>query len=444
MMSAIGRLASLLAHSLAVAGFYAHSRVAFRVKVNGMSNFKRRPSTIIVTNHKRDADGGLLGSTLCSGRGLFTTNLTLHYVSRDDLFRVGFLSKYVLSSAPGIVRRPLRYVSVGGLMRLLRVKPIAYLSERTVGDTLVDIGERMAQWSLDRVLTNHFLQHVREWAAVTEREGKRRLMTIRDSFRWPLWRALQRVWDPRFYHVEAFAELKATLRADIRQQIAMLASLLREGQSLFITPEGMLSKSGALGRIRYGLCQVIRDSGVKVRLLPVFVTYDWMTTRRTTAFVEVGAEVEGAERMSPKELNALVRERLRALGTITMGNLACAYILRCHGLSVSQVGLDELRERLFSLANDLARKGFRVDKRLRDRSDFDRCFEGFLGFCKKKGVVQVSSVPESSFDFAQDKPSAGRFALVASWLPDRSLSYGQKEFEEIAPQYAFEAEPQPA
>jgi len=408
---------------MATAAFFVYSRLAYRVRVHGLENFTRRPATVILINHKRDADGGVISTALCTGKGLLTTNLHINYAVRDDAFRRGFLAKYVLARAPDAVRRPLRYVNVGPVIKVFRCRPITYLPQRTVGDTLLDLKEVGGCQRLDEVLKADFMARLN---GVCDRNGR---ATVADGFRWPLWRYLQDFWSPHFYQRPAFEELVTILRGKTQKQMAMLSGLLQKGQTLFVAPEGEVASSGAMGRVHYGVHKIMCDSGVNARLLPVFVTYDFMTRGRTTAFIEVGREVDDVARLGTRQFVALVSERLKSLGTITMGNLACAYLSAASGRTGESVPLEEFRNGLFALAGDLAQKGHPIDPRLLRRKSFERRFAAFVSFFRERGLATVKG--RSSTE------GGGRPLLVLSGESHPALVYGRQEFEDIAPEFSL-------
>lgn len=422
-MARIIRLLSAATHTVATAAFFVYSRLAFRVKVEGLENFTRRPATVILINHKRDADGGVISTALCTGKGLLTTNLRINYAVRDDAFRRGFLAKYVMAGAPDWLRRPLRYVNVGPIIKLFRCHPVLFLPQRTVGDTLVDLKEAKSCRALEEVLRPDFLARLNGGYV---RNGR---SAASDVFRWPLWRSLQDLWSPRFYQRPALEELAGTLKAKLQQHMNALSGLLRQGETLFIAPEGEVSGSGSMGKLHYGTHKIMCHAGVETRLLPVFVTYDFMTTGRTTAFIGVGKEIEGVASLHARDFASLVSERLRSLGTITLGNLACAFLSRANGQAEGSMPLEELRNRLFALAGDLAGHGRCIDPRLLRRKSFERRFAAFVSFCRQKGLVAVKVGP--------DARAAGKPRQFLSWAPHPTLNYGSQEFEDFAPEYSF-------
>ena len=75
-----------------VALFYAAPRFLYHVEVYGAQNFRHRPSTMIVANHKRDLDSVILPPTL-----LFNgvrPKRPLYFAGREDMFWRGFLASF--------------------------------------------------------------------------------------------------------------------------------------------------------------------------------------------------------------------------------------------------------------------------------------------------------------------------------------------------------------
>src|SRR5699024_8120414 len=67
----------------------------FPCSVTGLEHYSATPATIVVSNHRRDADGPLLGAVLLRRQGLRLQPPLPHFVAREDLFEKGFLAHYL-------------------------------------------------------------------------------------------------------------------------------------------------------------------------------------------------------------------------------------------------------------------------------------------------------------------------------------------------------------
>lgn len=80
--------------TLIASAFHIGVRFSCDVEINGLNNYTGVPSTLIVSNHKRDLDILVIGPAL-HFRNRFPPPLTRPYfAARDDEFAPGFLATY--------------------------------------------------------------------------------------------------------------------------------------------------------------------------------------------------------------------------------------------------------------------------------------------------------------------------------------------------------------
>ncbi|MBV8086314.1 MAG: 1-acyl-sn-glycerol-3-phosphate acyltransferase, partial [Chloroflexi bacterium] len=99
-------------------------------------------------------------------------------------------------------------------------------------------------------------------------------------------------------------------RARVQAQLAEFARVLDRGHDLYWAPEGGLGLDGHLEPFRAGLHRVVEASHASLRILPVAIMYDFMTSRRTRCLIRIGPEFEVERSWPRRDLDDYVRRAL--------------------------------------------------------------------------------------------------------------------------------------
>src|SRR6185312_8032141 len=114
----------------------------------------------------------------------------------------------------------------------------------------------------------------------------------------------------------------------IKQQLADLSAWLQAGGSLLGSPEGQLSPDGKLKPINSALHRILRDTPPDTRIIPIYLTYDYMTTRRRIfIFIDIAPAIEDATTLAPEVLNAQLRRAWLCSARFTCTQLASGFIM---------------------------------------------------------------------------------------------------------------------
>src|SRR5699024_6827837 len=106
--------------------------------VSDISHYTAGPGTLVVSNHRRDVDGPMLGSVLLRRhRGRLIAPFP-HFVAREDLFGKGFLAHY-LRGLPGVLRLLLARINLSPILLGCGTGPITRTHERSVAEALQDV-----------------------------------------------------------------------------------------------------------------------------------------------------------------------------------------------------------------------------------------------------------------------------------------------------------------
>ncbi|GEM_PF-845877 len=292
------------------------------------------PATLLLCGHKRDWDPLLCAPRLYYQRGWWRPDSRrMAFVGREDMFLRGFMAEIVDSwEWPRWAMRLLDLTNLTPIVRPLRAYPIARALEYSLRSLLFDVYQQQGNLPLQEVLSEEMLDHLDRWATETASRQRRfkprpsRQLHVKDILTWdyrePLMQNLRR----RFLVPEQYAWYQARQRAKIEAQLQALGAVLRRGDTLWIAPEGMITPDGAQHRVRGGIAALLALAPPKTRVLPVNITYDFMTTGRMRACLSVGAPLEGLADLPRAELSARVLHALARQIVVTMTLLGSRFL----------------------------------------------------------------------------------------------------------------------
>lgn len=296
----------------------------------------------------------------------------------------GFLHWY--SHPPWPIDRWVWSINLTGIMRAFSAYPMRRIPERLVIEILREVYAREGNIELSHVLNTQWIERFR----TRSRNNSAANFTLAQALGWRYRALLERKESLLMLNRAYLKKYKAIHTEAIEAQLDLFARILDRGGILMMMPEGTLSPDGSLSRIREGLHRIVSTSQADMRLLPVNITYDFMTPGRMTVFLNIGQETKGIRDLSKVALDSLTRNKILELHTITLGNLASRQLLekaRENGVLDSS----ELASHLFQEAQGHASRGFRVDERLLREHSFNRRFQELIDYCVKRGILSPGS-----------------------------------------------------
>jgi 1-acyl-sn-glycerol-3-phosphate acyltransferase len=387
-------------------------RYGVHLKVHGRENVPRADPVLVVANHRRDSDGPILGYVL--GRGKWE-NLPF-FVAREDLFRRGFLRDY--GERPTLVRELLGPINVGSVVWAAGARPMRRIPERSVGEVLVDVSEQLGDRPLDAVLRRSLVQRFVECSRSNKIPSVRQVLAVRYRTLLRERRGLYKLTLP------CLRKLKAHHRTIIRHQLQQLTELLDRGVMLVLTPEGTVSASGECGRPRGALHALINGPQRAPAVLPVGITYDFMTSGRNTVFVNIGQPRRDLRGLSRAQTDQEVVEAICSKSTVTASQLISKLIFlrRLTGQPLSESTAVEF---IASEAKRCAGHGMCVDPRLLDEVGMRRRVGECLRYCVRFGILQ-----RVGRDYYQIVTPRNR--APARWSdPQGAIDYLNNEFDAL-------------
>jgi hypothetical protein len=294
-------------------------RRLYPCSVSGLEHYTATPATLAVSNHRRDNDGPLLASVLLHRQnGLIVAPLP-YFAAREDLFEKGFLAHY-LPRCPASLRPLLKAINLSPC--LVGAYPLQRTHERSVAKALQDVISYLGDMPVADVLRPQSLADL-----AAELMFDPQSATIKQLLRnheHMLWR---KRYGYRHLQVAVFGRLKPHLRDLIDHQIEHFTRLLECGQVLILEPEGQLSLDGALRRPRAALHELINRPNRPVRVLPISVTYDTLTTAHPRIFIDIQPELAGLERLSRRVLDDRVTASIWSGCRVTGSQLVAGFLL---------------------------------------------------------------------------------------------------------------------
>ena len=374
-----------------------------------------RPA-LLVTNHRRDSDGPLVGSLLLHREGLRFRGPLPHFVAREDLFHRGFLRRY-LTSWPGWARELLAPIGPGRLLRGLNVHPMRRFPEQTLGEVLADVRAECGDLPLTEVLRPGWVERFR--ALGPGAEGPLRVGEALGRRYRPL---LDTPFGLRRLTLHGFRRIKPRQRRVVEGQVGEVVARLNDGSPVHLVPEGGVSPHGGRTRVREALHRFLAVSDPRTAVLPLGISHDDLTTGRPRAFLAVGEELSELEGVERREREERVIRAIRARTTVTVSQIAAARILEL-GSAGSPVTPDGLEAHVRSEAERLGARGAPLDPLLTDPGARPARVTAFLRFGERHGLLR----PEAD----GYRILAGRLAKPDPWRPEGRVPYAANEYAEL-------------
>lgn len=358
-------------------------RCLYPIDVCGREHFSQAPSTLIVSNHRRDSDGPILASVLLQRRGLRVQGIRPYFVAREDLFRRGFLRDYLRYWPAPLRALLLSRLSLRGLLEGMHALPMRRIPERSLGEVLEDVLAIFGDLPLHEVLKPVWLDRVARTAAglrndpkrISDVLGRRDIALLRQQHGFS---KLNRL---------CFHKLVPYERGVIDSYLARFVRLLEGGATLILEPEGAVSFDGRLNRLRGALHSLLNRPRVSPRVLPVGITYDSVTAGRQRVFVNIGPEMPDLKGLGRAETDARVATAIRRCMTVTCSQLASDYLCSVHRKGSRVVARPALDAYLAERTRRFAQSGTAVDARLLTRPLRSKRLDSYLACCIRRGIL---------------------------------------------------------
>lgn len=365
----------LIRRFLAV-GFPIAQHLLFDLQVDGLANFTNSPGTLIVANHKTDFDIVHLGPTIYWSHRGHGPGGRIAFVAAERMFLPGYLSDYILHR-PQWLRHLIYPANLSAVLKAIRAYPIGYLRVRKLKAHLRTVLETEGDLPLSEVLALP-VEEVIPSAAPT--------MPISRVLRFRYSRALDQEWGFSVLAPAIRKKLRARHVQEIIAALARFAAVLDAGDSLYLAPEGGLETDGKFEEAKAGLIRLVELARDPI-ILPVNLTYDFMTTGKVRTFLTIGKELRGVKEWSRQHLEQEIINTISRLGTVTFSQLAAAGMRKLTAAD-EIVHANELKQAIIHRALHLYHAGYRVDTRILAPNEFARRWRRFIAYCTRHKLIE--------------------------------------------------------
>ena len=269
-----------------------YHRIAFRIRMWGRLPVRRGP-TIVVANHQHEIESPVVVADLA------ITSLSWRYpiftASSRRMFEPGFFAERI----PWLTI--FRTVNLGGLFASIGMQPIENeLSQRPFG-SIAFFFSRDRDPGVREIFTEKTLERIPP--------DVRTLRDILAAKHFSFARSYVRMNEIREPHR---TEIMRAMRGEIERDIEHFENLVRDGATVFLTPEGFYTGDGRMQRLR----------GILSRLAPLAATwlaaisYDPYDERRLTMLYRVLPAPDGVA----------IDLQLKGSRPVTTSALVCTYL----------------------------------------------------------------------------------------------------------------------
>lgn len=382
-MKLVSKGTSTLCRVIIAAVFWLAIRLRMSVTIRGVELDKGLPRTYIGMMHRRDIDPLLLVPALLFRHGWRGPARDLSFALRGDGFSRGFLARVL--KRPAWLARLLRPLALGALLRWLGAYPTDGLL-RPAEEWLREARQTAGHVTADTVLAPAFLDR---FARLIHRPVEQvRGQDLEHLLSWDKAKALRAFCGPEILRGPERRPVERRMIARIHAQIADLVDYLWHDGSLLGAPEGQLSPDGHVGALHSGFQRIVRAAPPDLRILPVSLSYDFMTRGRTRAFVTFAPALLHAPKRPIDELADELRRSWLLHMSFTCTQLASGFVWERRAAACPEFTLAELASAIHRQARELADAGRAVDPLLLRLSSATRRARSYLAYAERHGLVR--------------------------------------------------------
>lgn len=391
-------------------------RRCFPCAITGLEHYSATPATLVVSNHRRDADGPLLGAAVLRRRGLHLYPPLPHFVAREDLFEKGFLAHY-WRHGPAPLRAVLTRVNLRRFLLRCGAHPLQRTHEQSVAAVLQVVLLTAGDMPVAQAIRPSRLPALA--SAIGFDATTARISDLVRGHDDRLWR---RRHGYRHLRLAMFRRIRPRLHANIKRQLADFIALLDAGHLLILEPEGRLSRDGGLRRPRAALHALVNRQRRAVRVLPVAMTYDELTSGKPRIFVDIQLEIDDPGGLDRRALDSQIMAAIRSGCRVTGAQLAASFLLRLDSITDSWTPAALARD-LADAAQTCKAEMLALDPQLLTSQDCETRARDFIKWGLRTSFLVVTK--QGSYQVSNPD-------MPPPWLPDGPvtlLQYLRAELE---------------
>jgi hypothetical protein len=259
----------------------------------------------------------------------------------------------------------------------------------TTNQAFLEILQREGNSPLGKVVQESWLRRCAD--SLDMPPGMLASMTIKDFMNWRYLKVLRQKADPSMLQGGVCRRMRLFQGRAIRKQLGYFAVLLSQGKTLFLAPEGNLTPDGKLCPLRGSLYRLVNMCGRTIRILPMNICYDFMTTDRMGIFLNIGQEIHDTKGLSKAELEQLVQDALLPLVVVTMSQIGSHSLYQEATFGNDTIIEESWQSQLAEQVRHAKKTGLNVDRALLEEQSFQRSFKNFVRYCLRKGQITTLS-----------------------------------------------------
>lgn len=373
-----------LCRTILASAFWLSIRLSTSLTIRGVKYDTGAARTYLGMTHKRDIDPFILVPTIVFHRGWKALSRDVHFALRGDGFTRGFLAR-IMGGRPTWLAWLLRPLSVGPVLRWLGTYPIEGLmrpAEEWMRDVLLVDGDIEA----GAILTPAFLQDFARAARLPVEQVS--AMPLSHLLAWRYHALLRKFYGPEMLLDTKRRPVERRVVARIHAQLdEVVACLWRDG-SFFGSPEGQLSPDGHISPLHAGFHRMVRAAPPDLRVVPIALTYDFMTTGRRHIFVDFAPAIEYAPKLPQAKLDQRLRRSWLQHTHFTCTQLASGFLMERKRSSLPEFTLYDLMYAVYQQASSLAAAGRPVDPQLLRPAGVAGKARNYLAYVERRGLVR--------------------------------------------------------
>ena len=367
---------------LALAGtFVAATHLLYDIVLHGLEHDAGLPRTYYAITHKRDLDSVAPVPLILAHRGWTALAGDVRFAMRADSMERGFLARMVLR--PRWISRLLRPIGVGPILRGIGIYPVYSLRIRPAEEWLRETLWADGGGTVDEWLAPAFVSRVA--AAVEDDPARLGELPVARLLTWRYHLPLQDYTGQEIFIGAARRRAERRAVEAVKRTLAEQAEWLWQGGSIYSAPEGKFSPDGRISPITGGFHRVLRAAPAETRVVPVAITYDYMTSGRMCMFVDLAPTIERAPSLPPRDFNAALCDAWRGVARFHATLLGAEFLVDHAG---SVFTTDDLAQHVQRRAHALAALGRHVDERLLSKRGARRRARGFLAYAWRKELAR--------------------------------------------------------
>ena len=312
--------------------FWVAVKVFHGVEVHGLQNDRGERPAYFAMCHRRDLDPMVEIPIVLGHRGWRALASDVRFAMRSDAFSRGFLAQIVMQ--PRWFARFVRVIPLEAILRGLGVFPLENVSIRPAEVWIRDAIAIAGDIDVEDALTPAFLRQVMERndegnGPVDRAErGQVKGQRLSDLLSWRYQQPLQDWQSVDIFLEPLRGQMKRFVLAKMRQELVNIAKHVQRGGSLWGAPEGRLSPDGNVGTVTAAAHRFVHDCPPTLCIVPISISYDFMTNRRTRIFVDVAPIIEHAPVLAQSALDQQLRRAWLSHMRFTCTSLATRFLVQ--------------------------------------------------------------------------------------------------------------------